>query len=179
MQHEGLKGHRERWWVLSRAYTLIWRVFLAAVPGISVFNVICPFGERMEVTVYFAVAAVIFCYLSGRLLVVAICVRDDAIFLRRLFPGWVERVPTSRLAYGFHQKLLAPIRGVLGEGLILLGWPIMPAIMQGTYRSASDGTSRDAKADWAALVGCLRELLEPRGRWKVVEHEFRINIGGD
>ena len=170
------KGRGQRWWVLGRAYTALWRVFLAVFAGFSIFHVIDPFYGQTAEHLYFAVVAVIFCYLAGRLLIVAICVQDDAILLRRLLPGWVERVPTSRLAYGFHLKQLAPIRGVLGEGVILLGWPIMPAIMQGTYRSASDGTHQDAKADWSALVNCLRDLLEPRGRWKVVESEFRVDI---
>jgi hypothetical protein len=168
------KGGGQRWWVLGRAYTALWRVFLLAFAGFSVFHVIDPFHAQKAEFLRFAVLAVIFCLLSGRLLVVAICVEDDAILLRRLFPGWVERVPISRLAYGINYQLRAPARGVLGESVILLGWPIMPTVIQGTYRTASDGTRGDAKEDWAALVSCLRDLFEARGRWKVVASRFGI-----
>jgi hypothetical protein len=170
------KGSGQRWWVLGRAYTALWRVFLLAFAGNAIFHAIGSSDEQKTEFLHFAVIALIFCLLLGRLLVVAICVEDDAILLRRLFPGWVERVPTSRLAYGINYRLRGPGRRLLGESVTLLGWPLMPAIIQGTYRSVSDGTHGDAKEDWAALVSCLRDLFEPRGRWKVVASRFRMDV---
>jgi hypothetical protein len=169
------RGGAERWWVLGRA-DIRSRVFLVAVAWLFIIIFIGPLlGEKAGVLACTA-AAVISCYLFGRAVIVAISVQDGFILLRRLLPGWGERVPVSRLAYGLHLRELVPIGGVLQESVILLGWPMMPAIIDGTFRTAPDGTPRDAKPDWAALVDCLRNLLEPKGRWKVLRWPFRGDL---
>ncbi|UCC67815.1 MAG: hypothetical protein JSV79_11975 [Armatimonadota bacterium] len=173
---ERREGGCERWWALGRAYATVWRVFLAAFAGISVFHLIDPLAERTQGVLYFAVGAVVFSYIFGRVVTVAVCFQHDTILVRRLFPGWVERVPASRIAYGVHLTKAHPLHwarlGVDAESVILVGWTTMPVAMGHTYRTASDGTPRDAKADWFVLVDCLRDFLEPRGRWQLLEGPF-------
>jgi hypothetical protein len=99
-------GNARQWWSLSRGYTVLLRVFLLTFGTFSVSMALDPLWGRSIMSAWFAAYAVVFCYLCGRFVVVGIAFDEDALFVRRLLPGRVERVSISRVGRCLYLQLL-------------------------------------------------------------------------